>query len=111
MRFALAIGIGTSANADKAAITVALGMTPDQIRERSTASIPWSLVPIGAKRLNTGGALVTTPHRLVYEDQALRLVFQNAGNHRSMPTSLTVTDDSLTIVSVSALDEYVDVKA
>jgi hypothetical protein len=69
------------------------------------------LVPIGEKRLKTGGAFVTTPHRLIYEDQSLRLVFPNAGNHRSMPTSLMVTADFLTIVSVSALAEYVDVKA
>ena len=47
----------------------------------------------------------------MYEDQSLRLVFPDAGNQRSMPTSLTVTDDSLTLVSVSALGEYVDVKA
>ena len=101
-------GLATSASADKPTITVALGMTPDQVRERSTASIPWSFIPVGTQR--AGNALVTTPHRLMYEDQSLRLVFPDAGNQLSMPTSLTVTGDSLTFVSVSALGDYVDVK-
>jgi hypothetical protein len=102
-------GIATSANADRSTITVALGMNPEQVRKRSTASIPWSFIPVGEKR--AGSAFVTTPHRLIYQDQSLRLDFPDAGNHRSMPTVLTTTADSLVTVSVSALGEYVDVKA
>jgi hypothetical protein len=100
----------TSAAADKPTITVALGMTPEQVRAGSTIDIAWSLVAIGEKRKRGGGVLITTPHRLVYQDQALRVVFANAGNHLSMPTTFVVTEDSLDTVSVSALGEYVDLK-
>jgi hypothetical protein len=102
--------VGLHARADKATITVALGMTPEQVREGSTTSIPWSLGAIDQKQKRAGGALITTPHRLVYQDQALRVVFPDAANRLSMPTTFVVTGDSVRTVSVSALGEYVDLK-
>jgi len=106
----VAVALTTNAFAANttATITVALGMTPEQIQERSTTKVPWQFVRIGESR--SGFALVTWPHRLIYQDETVRLVFPSAGNRRSMPTSLTA-EDVLVLVSVSALGQYVDLKA
>jgi len=91
----------------KPTIVVALGMMPEQVLQRSTFPVKWSLNPIGQKQRRGGGTLVTAPHRLIYEDATLRLVLPDGGNHTSMPTAVMVAFDAINLVSASVLGEYV----
>jgi hypothetical protein len=95
------------ASENKPTIVVALGMMPEQVLQRSTFPVKWSLIPIGQKQRRGGGTLVIAPHRLIYEDATLRLVLPDAGNHISMPTAVMVAFDAVNLVSASVLGEYV----
>ena len=104
--FATLCAIDTATAREKLALVVALGMSPEEVVRRSTLPIRFSLHSVGGAQ--AGGTLVTAPHRFVYQDATLNLVLPEAGNKISMPTGILVMNGRVSLVSASALGDYVN---